>query len=145
MGPNSASHSPSTAVTHCMYSCRVKAEVREPVMEKNGSAHSCQHRQRQAPFSNASPHLGGHHQFMVDNIVGSVAHPKKRAGRVQVATHPCADVDVFPDALQQSRKVSLARPQFLHRPLTALGNQPEQQPEDTRAKGALGGSHGGNL
>lgn len=101
-------------------------------MEKNGSGHPCQHFQLQAPFSNTSPHLGGHHQFMVDNVVGSVAHPKKRAGRVQVAAHPCADVDVFPDALQQSRKVSVAWPHFLHGPLT------EQQPEDTGGKRGFG-------
>lgn len=74
---------------------------------------------------------------MVDNIVGSVAHPKKRAGRVQVAAHPCADVDIFSDALQQSMKVSVAWPQFFHRPLTALGNQPEQS-EDSRGKWGLG-------
>lgn len=52
-------------------------------------------------------HLGGHHKLVVDNVVGGITHAKKRAGGMQVARHPCADVDVFPNALGAEGEESL--------------------------------------
>lgn len=65
----------------------------------------CRHRgggqgPHQPPLSHTLSHLGGHHKLVVDNVVGCVAHPEQRAGGVQVAGHPRADVHVLADALR---------------------------------------------
>lgn len=36
---------------------------------------------------------------MVDDVVGSVAHTKQGAGRMEVTWHTCPHIHIFPDAL----------------------------------------------
>lgn len=46
------------------------------------------------------PHLGGHDQLVVDDVVRRVAHPEQGAGGVQVTRHARPHVHVLADALR---------------------------------------------
>lgn len=44
-------------------------------------------------------HLGCHDKLVVDDVVRRVAHPKERAGGMEVTRHACPHVHIFTDAL----------------------------------------------
>lgn len=44
-------------------------------------------------------YLGGHDELVVDDVVGSVAHTKQGAGRMEVTWHACPHVHIFTNAL----------------------------------------------
>lgn len=43
---------------------------------------------------------------MVDDVVGSVAHAKEGAGRMEVTWHACPHVDIFTDALRSNTDIN---------------------------------------
>lgn len=80
------------------------------------------------PRSLGPTHLGSHHELVVDDVVWRVAHAEERAGRVQVAGHPRADVDVLPYALRQRRwSAATACPVHIRHPQTGLSRAHRRQ------------------
>ena len=47
-------------------------------------------------------YLGGHDQLVVGDVVWCVAHPKQRAGGVEVARHAGPHVDILSDTLTKT-------------------------------------------
>lgn len=51
-------------------------------------------------------HLGGHDQLVIHYVVWGVAHSKEGAGGMQVTGHPCPDIHVLPDSLEERQQVT---------------------------------------
>lgn len=47
-------------------------------------------------------YLGGHDELVVDDVVGSVAHTKQRARRMEVAGHACPHIHILPNTLGEN-------------------------------------------